>query len=219
MMGPVWTEGLGKFPVGLPTGAQSHGGKGTPARRIGSVDLSNLKDITEIVRSFATVAAILVGGVWSYMLFVRTRQRYPRAKIKHEITHRVLSDDKALLHIAVNINNSGDVLLSVVSAQTRIQQVLPTPPEILDSVNQGLDPVQKGKTEIEWPLIGTTRKSHWAKGKREIEPGESDELHYDFVLDSRIQTVEVYTYVKNATKRGREIGWSLTTLYDLPSAS
>jgi len=218
-MGPAWTEGLGKSPVGLPARAQSHDGKGTPARRIGSVDLSNLKDITEIARSFATVAAILVGGLWSYMLFVRTRQRYPRAKIKHEITHRALSDDKGLLHIAVNISNSGDVLLSVVSAQTRIQQVLPTPPEILDSVNQGLDPVQKGKTEIEWPLIGTTRKSHWAKGKREIEPGESDELHYDFVLDSRIQTVEVYTYVKNATKRGREIGWSLTTLYDLPSAS
>lgn len=151
------------------------------------------------------------------MLFVRTRQRYPRAKIEHYITHRIISSSNVLVHVGVNISNTGDVLLSLISAQTRIQQVLPVKAEIMDAISEGRDPVPKGQREIEWPLIGSSRRSTWEPGKWEIEPGESETIYYDFIIESGIEALEVYSYFGNASKPKREIGWNLTTLYDIPS--
>jgi hypothetical protein len=181
------------------------------------MELSTVKDLAAIAQAVATVAAIIVGGVWSYMLFVRTRQRYPRAKIDHYITHRIMSGSNVLVHVGVTISNKGDVLLSLISAQTRIQQVLPVNAEIMDSISEGRDPVPKGEREIEWPLIGSSRKSTWEPGKREIEPGESETIYYDFIIESGIQAIEVYSYFGNASKPERAIGWNLTTLYDITS--
>jgi hypothetical protein len=186
-----------------------------------SMDLSDLKDFFAIiqacagsVQACATVIAIIVGGVWSYMLFVQKRQRYPRANIEHRITHRSIPDNKLLLHVAVTVRNTGDVLLSLVSGQTRIQQILPLSLELLDPISKGRDPVKAGDREILWPLI-KLRKQKWREQECEIEPGESDEFHYDFILDAEVQTIEVYSYFKNAKKPGREIGWGWTTIYDL----
>jgi hypothetical protein len=200
-------------------GPLSHAGSESLTGRMEQKALNTVKDLFDIAQALATVIAIGVGGAWSYLLFVRTRQKYPRAKLEHKITHRNIPDGKILLHVGVTISNEGDVLLSLISTQTRIQKVLPVADHILDSIKKGEDPVEEGKTEIEWPLIGSSRKSEWEEGQREIEPGESDELIYDFIIDSGIQTVEVYTYVKNASKKQREIGWPLTTIYDIRASS
>lgn len=47
--------------------------------------------------------------------------------------------------------------------------------------------------------------------------GETDELHFDFVVDSDVQVVVIYSYLKNVKKRRREIGWNVTLVYDLRS--
>ena len=182
------------------------------------MEISKLKDITDIIAAIATVVAILVGGFWSYTLFVRKRQKYPRANITHRVTPRPMTNSQLLLNVAVTISNPGEVLLSLVSGEIRIQQILPPPSELLNSINQGHDPVEEGQTEVQWPLIAS-RKSKWEKGKLEIEPGESDQLQYDFILDAKVQTIQVYSYLRNAKKRRREIGWGLTTIYDLQSSS
>jgi len=174
------------------------------------VNLSTVKEIADIVQAFFTVAAIIGGGIWFY----RRRQRYPRADVTHAITHKALPNGKFLLHVAVTISNKGEVLLSLISGVTRIQQMLPLPASVLDTINKGLDPVKKGQTEVEWPLIGE-RKPKWGEGKIEIEPGESDHIDIDYILEGSVKSVEVYSYFKNASKRGKEIGWQLTTVYDL----
>jgi hypothetical protein len=178
----------------------------------------NIKDLTDIIQAILTSAAILVGGLWSYLLFVRRRQRYPRASLKHEITHRTIGDGFVLLSVAATITNNGEVLLSLISAETRVQQVVPPPPELVSAAKDGKDPVTKGEREVRWPLL-CSRQSRWEKSQFQIEPGESDSIQYDFILNHEVQTVEVYTYLKNETIRKRNIGWSITTLHDvvLPS--
>jgi hypothetical protein len=52
----------------------------------------------------------------------------------------------------------------------------------------------------------------------EIEPGESEQLHYDFLVDKAIKTVLVYSYFQNIQKN-RRLGWSLTTTNDFTSLS
>lgn len=180
------------------------------------MELCSLKDITDTIQAILTSAAIAVGGIWSYLLFVRTRQKYPRANLKHDLTHRPLGDGFVVLSVKGNISNAGEVLLSLASAQTRVQQVLPPPADLLDAVKKAKDPVREGDTEVRWPLL-YSRQSKWGKGEFQIEPGESDAIHYDFILNDQVRTVEVYTYVRNERVRRRDIGWSVTTLYDITS--
>ena len=179
------------------------------------MNASQIKEIADIAQSLVTILAIVVSGVWGYWLFVQNRQRYPRARLTHAIAHRAIAGDKVLLHVTVTVHNIGSILLSLVNAETRVQQVFPPPPELVDSIREGIDPVPSGKTEIEsWPLLDAHETS-FSKGECEIEPGESQDVHHDFVLDAKTHTVVVYSYFKNETKRDREIGWDLTTLYDL----
>jgi len=174
----------------------------------------SLKDTVDIIKEFFTTLAIIVGGIWSYMLFVKKRQKFPRANISHQISHIPISNNKILLSIRTTISNTGDVLLSLESGINRVQQILPLSGEMLDSINKGKDPVPSGKTEIDWPLIGE-RNLNWEKGKFEIEPGENDKICCDFIIDKNVQIVSVYSYLKNIKKHCRDIGWGLTTIYNL----
>jgi hypothetical protein len=176
--------------------------------------LSKAKDFADIVHSFFTVVGIVVGGVWTYMLFIKKRQRYPRAKATHTITHKPLGHHRVLLHVTTCISNPGEVLLRLVSGFTRVQQLLPPPPEFVAAMNKGEDPVRQTDTEYLWPLVGE-RTWNWEKAPHELEPGENEEVHCDFVIADTLRTLEIYTYVKNDAKPNREIGWNLTTIYDL----
>lgn len=175
--------------------------------------LEQIASILSILQALATVAAFALGGIWSLWVFITRRQRYPRASMQHLVTHRHLGHSKVLLHVNVRISNIGDVLMSVVCSETRIQQVLPVPTPLADSIKQGRDPVQAGKTEVEWPLLQSHPKVY-GKGDCEIEPGETHDINHDFIVGSHIETVVIYSYVKNEKKRDRDLAWNLTTLYD-----
>lgn len=176
--------------------------------------LSQLERIANITQALATVAALALGGVWSYWLFVKRRQRYAHASIEHLVAHRHIGEGKVLLHVDTRVANIGQVLMSLVSMETRIQQVLPLPTDVAESIRQGDDPVPEGETEVEWPLIQSHRQE-FKKGECEIEPGETQDINHDFILDADLQTVEIYSYVMNEEQRDRTLAWDLTTLYDL----
>jgi len=89
--------------------------------------------------------------------------------------------------------------------------MLPLASKVLDSINRGDDPVEEGRTEIQWPLI-EFREEKWKTGECHTEPGESEEFRYDFVVDQEVQTVRVYSYFKNITQRRREKGWGLVPI-------
>lgn len=182
----------------------------------GKTVISQLDEIVGIIQGVVTVIAITLSGIWGYNLFVRQRQRYPRASLVHHITHKFIGHDKLLLRVTVTISNKGNILLSLASLETAILQVLPLPTDVTVSINEGLDPVPDGETEVVWPTIAF-HEPKWEKGKCEIEPNESQEIYHDFILDAKFDTIAVYTYLQNERKKkhDRTIGWDLTTLYDI----
>jgi len=180
----------------------------------------NLGEWAEVAGPGITALALVIAGLWTYILFVRKRQKYPRAKFTHKIIHRSVGIDRDLLRVTVNIGNSGDVLLRFVSGEVRVSQVLPLASELEESLRDGEDPVNtdEGETQVAWSSLGTREKS-WKAHEFEIEPEETDEVHFDFILDHTIQTVEIYSYFKNKKKYWREIGWDLTTIHDIGSVA
>lgn len=178
-----------------------------------AVGLCGARDIADFVEAVLTSLALLLGGAWSYALFVKKRQKYPRANLTHAVSHRAIGDGKIVLNVAATISNGGDVLLSILSAETRVEQLCPPPPGIEDTLMRAK---QEQKRELEWPVLAM-RVSDWQQGEFQIEPGESDQLYYDFVIEDSVKTVKVYTYFRNFAIKGknREIGWNVTTVYDL----
>lgn len=167
------------------------------------------------MQSLGVIIGIIVGGYWTYRGFVQNRQKYPRANLSHKIFFIELPNNKKYLQVKVIITNIGNVLICLECGFTRITQILPFEEDIneFDSI----------ECEIEWPMIDKKSISSGNK-KCEIEPGESDELNFDFIIDSDINLINIYSYFSNIKKksifskmikRERDIGWQITTIYNL----
>ena len=172
---------------------------------------------TDWIDAGATIVqslAIVAGGIWAYLKFVRGRLNLPRASLKHQIVH-YQAEDCILLHVNTVITNPGSIVLNLLEGLIRVQQVLPLKDPVRDVVIAGGDPVREGELEVRWPRLGE-RRSKWADNGLEIEPGETDEVASDFLIPRSAGTIVVYTHFENAQKkRPQPIGWGLTSLYEL----
>ena len=175
--------------------------------------LSKIKDAADAAKSLAEILGLAIGGFWTWRLFIKNRQDYPRAKLTHTISHRVLPGGKRLLRVTANVENIGPVILRIDEGFIWVQQILPLPPEFSKDVSAGKDPIKGNQIEYDWPLIAE-RKWKWKEKPREVEPGEIDNIPFDFVIDAEASLVEIYSYFKNERKTSREIGWNETTVYD-----
>jgi len=123
-----------------------------------------------------------------------------------------VTNEGRLVHAEIVIENKGDVMLKSKSAQLRLRQVAPVPDEICGCAQQNIDPVPDGKTEIEWPCIAQ-RDWNWKEGEFEVEPGESDYLHADFLIPHSISVVELYFFLANPAKSHKGLGWTRTKIH------
>jgi hypothetical protein len=183
----------------------------TPKTRV-----AEMKELVEVVASGLTLLAIIVGGTWSYLLFIRTRQKYPSANISQDITYRRITADKVWVRVIVTLQNTGKVLLSLVSGLAWIQQVLPLDDELREKIENSEDLFGEKESYIRWTLCEET-KLNWEKGEHEIEPSETDQVYFDFIVDSELRTILIYTYFSNVKKfkRSKSLGWQIAKVYDL----
>lgn len=160
--------------------------------------------------NLAQVAAIVVGAIWTYNRFIRQREDLPRATLEQIATHRELNSEHTFLRVAVKIDNVSTVLLPTEEVRTDIYQVLPVAPDVSEALAEGRL-VPPAKRDAAWPCVA----SYLGPVSGQIEPGEGDEFGFDFVISTDVKTVFIYSYVKNVTQAGRELGWAVTSLYDL----
>src|ERR1041384_3708188 len=86
--------------------------------------LSAVKDLTASVQSIVTILAIIVGGIWAYRRFVKTRQNALAIKVTHDITrYTVNNEGKALLLIDIVASNIGRVLFKISCLRVYIRQL------------------------------------------------------------------------------------------------
>lgn len=188
------------------------------------------KQVMDVVAPAASTLAILVGGWWTYNLFIKNRQSRPKAKISHLIYSERLNDQKMLLRIELKISNIGNVLLQIQSCKTWIQRVTPLYEDQLKLIQDGNSLVDEGKHEVDWVLIDGVEiiyKENKAAVKKsdlktvvenfvpQIEPGEEDFIYFDFIIDAKVQTILIYSYLRNPSIRRRDFGWSLCTIYNI----
>lgn len=176
------------------------------------MNLAFWNDVSTIIGNLLTGAGIVLGGLWTYRLFVRQRLRYPRVNTSLSVTDVFLDDGKRLVHAEIKVDNVGSVVFCSDYAELRIRQVIPIPEEFDAKIKDDEDPVEEGKSEVIWPLINE-REWEWEGECFEIEPGEYDSLHADYVIPGNISVVEFYCFIANAKKKKLGVGWTITQMH------
>lgn len=172
--------------------------------------LAQYKDGLSALETICKIAALIVGAIWAWKGFIRNRLRFPSATLEHVITSWA-DEDRIFLRVKVRIANTGNVLIKLSKGKTWLEKLTPLPSKVRTAVRAGT-PIQKGKHEISWSLI--QKHELGANVRIQIEPKESDELNFDFVIDKRISRILVYTHLENEAKGlRRKIGWNLTSVY------
>lgn len=153
--------------------------------------IEEIKNVVQTVQSVSTTLAIVIGGVWSYKKFVRKREKYPRAKIEHQVFFREILNEKALLRVDISVENVGEILLTFVPKVVFVRRISP-----VQEYWFNFDP-----NNTKWELIASERGK--ISQRKEIEPGESEQLIYDFIVPSNLEVISIHSYFENLSKSRR----------------
>lgn len=175
-------------------------------------DSEPIEQLASGIESLATVAGVVVAAIWTWRVYIRNRVRYPRAEIQHQVEIIVLDSERLIVHVDVLVRNISEVLVSLVSGCVRVSRMLPVPPAWLAKPDErGL--LNEGGEEFSWPEL-RTREFDWSEDPREIEPRESDSYQFDFLVAGPLETIQVYSHLRNVAKRKRKIGWNTTSIHN-----
>jgi hypothetical protein len=179
------------------------------------------KELIDTVQGLLTIGAIIVGGVWTYFLFVKERREFPHANIEQRIAHVPLSESTTILRVSADVTNTGAARLHSGKSIVRVQQVLPLPscpaagPCAVKEIEAALRVPERDADVFTWPLLA--ERVHDSSDTLDVEPGESETVEYEFALRRNITAVRVYSYFRNDERSAgsSEVGWSASTLYNL----
>lgn len=173
----------------------------------------------QVLSDAATAIAVFLGGIWAYRVYVQKRQRFPRAEVRHSVEEIPLSAGRHLLRVTVHIENKGDVLLRVADGDVRVAPVLPLTDASDESLRARGSTIPYSSARFPWLVKW---KCEWKDGESsiEVEPGESHHAHFDFLLDSPVSVVHVYSYIGNKLKprrlrRPKPMGWKYVSYHRL----
>jgi len=181
------------------------------------------REILAVVQAVVTIGAVLVGGMWTYNIFIKERKGLPHLNVEQKVTHIDYSPNSRIVRTALSLSNTGNTLVQIKTSTIRIQQVLPQLPCKSDEpcapteVAAAKSSVARKTDRFTWPLLCERVRDHETPVL--IEPGEKEELDFEFAVAADVQLVRVHSHFQNeqGTKEGAEIGWGTSTYYDLRS--
>lgn len=154
--------------------------------------------------------AIVVGAVWTVWRVLRTRQHFVCANVDVKASSWLVGPSERLVRVVLRIENVGNVKLKVALTEAWIQQVLPVEDRPIDDL-RGLpedlgvggyveDPDAAPDAEAPWREVAV-RTIRYRRGEFPIEPGETDEDTFDFLVDPKIVLALVYGYLQTTSWR------------------
>lgn len=107
----------------------------------------------QTIKPVVEIAAIIIGGLWTYDRFIKYREDYPYFEITHQVEHVEIvhhhsgrdCDGKGyfFLRVYVIVSNKGKVKLDLSNAVTFVRQVLPLIHPVLSSICPSPDNTEK----------------------------------------------------------------------------
>jgi hypothetical protein len=135
----------------------------------------------ESLSSVAQVIALVIGGWWTYRLFVRQRVDKARANITHSIQSTLLpGDSQRFVRVVVNIHNVGNVELKPPGGYTEIE----------------VAEISPGQDKVGWKRHGDEYKLPFRRDGLTLEPGEVERYSVDFSVPAQHEMFQVHTRIE-----------------------
>lgn len=174
--------------------------------------------VFNLLQKIIAIIAIVIGGLWTYKLFILHREAYPKANISYHIEERKLSAEYNYIQIIVKIENSGNTVLRILKGEVRICDIS-FPNNTIEKQLKEYDKIMYfDERTFKWRCFQII-KMKWEKGEIEIEPKEADELDFEFIVPSKYKVIKIFSWFTNMEKNvgERYIGWSASKLYNIKS--
>lgn len=179
------------------------------------MDIEYFDKIVEFINHALTGVGVVVGAFWTYHLFIKNRQKYPKAEIEHKIEIReILDENFQLITLLVTVKNISQILLPVEEYSVEVFQILPAI-DLREKNESGYFKQYKAlELPNNTPIFKVTKKT---KSNMEIEPTEKVLLAHSIVVPKGIQTISVHSVVHNPSKSKKQFVWNNITTHDLIS--
>jgi hypothetical protein len=162
------------------------------------------------------MAAIFVGGWWTYTTFIRGRTGVARANLAQKVTSHSLTVSQSsiarLLRVDLVVTNIGSVAIYPRKSNTEVARLSPMSDAELTSLKQSRPAVGSPDDTFGWPLI-EDRDQDLDSGRFMLEPGESTSILVDFLLPAG-GTYQVYSWVDCGKKYG-DLFWDTVSTIDV----
>ncbi|MDP9169982.1 MAG: hypothetical protein M3N54_05140 [Acidobacteriota bacterium] len=184
------------------------------------------KDLFAALQSLATIAALAVGGLWTYKLTRQFRETEPILTIKQNVSSWKLKNGAALIRVDSLLTNASKVRIDSVNGVMIVQRLLPETPEQAANYAAGniwfsckdkrgqLSPGCVSEQGLNLPA-SSTKQFTISDVTGSLEPGESVPYWRYLPLDRDVKTIEVYTDIRKPN--GGD--WDFDSVFDLEFAS
>ena len=178
------------------------------------MNLSTIADWSSIVQAVIALIALVVAGGFAIFKFRIFRPFEPHLSLSQEVSHRFTDGDYVHLAVTVMLNNNSKVRVTLNEAFVRFQQVRPIISSELESLYA--QAFTSGEyADIQWRVIDEFQRT-WPKNTLIIEPGETHQEVYEFIVASSLKTILVYTFFYNSKRSSNSAeGWAATTIHDI----
>ena len=173
-------------------------------------------DAAKTVQALGTLAAIIAGGAFALYKLQVFRDFQPHLTITHEISHRRIGDSYVHLDVTATLRNSSKTHVEMRRAYYVLQRISPVSDEEIESLYDGAFEVEDSPG-IQWATLEVADRA-WQQAELLVEPGESHQEIIEFIINSDIDSVLIYTYFYNSKhSKGSHSaeGWHATTVYDI----
>lgn len=176
------------------------------------------KDLAEIIQLFVVASAVVIGGFFALYKLQIFRDFEPHLTVSHEISHRFIGDRFIHIEVTATLHNSSKVMIDVQKGLFRLQQIAPTSDEEVRKLYSQVFIDEKHKY-LQWPTLEEVDRN-WDANQLIVEPGESHQETYEFVVSTDVTSVMVYTYFYNSRfPKSPSEGWGAATVHDMMTSS
>ena len=162
---------------------------------------TSFSDIITIIKDIVTFLAVIIGGGWAYIKFVK--YRLFKAKLKLGTKVVVFKSKKTrTVHLTLKVQNIGSSKVNIEYLEFRTQQIHPEASDVRRDDDN---------TEYKWPELDYIRIK---LDECLIEPGEIEQFTYDFV-DTHSNSINVILLYASIKQKGSNLEWQTTDYIDL----
>ena len=173
---------------------------------------ANLNEAAGALQAIVTAIAIIAAATLAVFKLQIFRDFAPHLTVSQKVSHRTIGESYLHIDVSVTLRNSSKVKIELRKGLFILQQIAPVEDEEIEKLYSQVF-VDEKTEDILWPKLYEINRE-WEENALIVEPGESHQEMFEYVVTSAVDSVLVYAFFHNPN-HSEPAGWGITTIYDI----